>query len=780
MYDKFDMTNSWTPGVEEKTKSSGNRVLLFLVILFALCTVALAVVLAVTVLRVDNDKKDSSSSTGAQVVNPTHTHATRPPPTQKPCPTMTTAKPAEDVCLTEGCVLAAARVRNAMDPSIQPCDDFYQFACGSWLKQNVIPEDKSSYGSFTQLRDDVSIKLKYLLETENRADEPEVIHKAKDYYKACANEERIEELGLDYILNYMEALKGWPIMGTNRGGNWNNATYNLEDLMILVRNETNTLPFVDIYVAQDDKNPTKYILTIDQTSLGMPSRDYYLKGRNDSMLLAYQKMKKDLAIAFGADPDTAEQDAKDLVDFEIELANITMRREDRRDPEKLYNKMKLGDLHINFTGLDWLKLAKGTFQHIGMDIDEDEPVIVVAPPYFEKFMEVINKYSPRVIANYLVGNRIWGKTFYLPAKFTDIKLEYQKALTGSATRSPRWQSCSDNAVSAMSQVVGRLFIEEYFKQEAKDDVLQLIENLRMSVKEMISEVDWMEDSTKTFAKDKADVIQPRIGYPDWVHNETRLAEKYELVKVDRDDPLATIISFNKANVQKNLKKLRKDYDKSEWGMSAATVNAYYSPSSNQITFPAAILQPPFYDKDQPSYLNYGGIGYVIGHEITHGFDDQGRLYDKDGNLKSWWTDSDAQKFKARAQCMIDQYSSYVVPGTGNMTINGITTQGENIADNGGLKESFMAYRKFVAANGKEEAKLPGLEYTGNQLYFVNAAQIWCRNYRDSEKIRRIRIDYHSPDMFRVYGPLQNSEEFSTAFQCPVGSKMNPTKKCTVW
>lgn len=687
---------------------------------------------------------------------------------------------AEDVCLTEGCVSAAYRVRNAMDPSFSPCDDFHQFACGSWLKQNVIPEDKSKYGIFYQIDDEVLVKLKYLLEVENKPDEPEVMHKARDFFKACVNEERIEQLGLDFIHDYMEKLGGWPIMGNHRGGKWNSKTYNLEDLMILVRNDTNYLPFVDIWVSQDDKNPSKYIVTIDQTSLGMPSRDYFLKARNDSTLLAYQKMIKDLAVAFGADPDTAEQDVKDFVDFEIELANITMRREDRRDPEKLYNKMALRDLAKYFTGLDWMKLAKGTFNHIGMDIDENEPVNVMAPPYFEKLMGVINKYPSRVVANYLVADRIIGKEFMLPANFYDIKLQYTKVLTGKATRSPRWEDCGSFAVGGMKEVVGRLFIEEHFRKEAKDDVNQMVENLRATFKEMLAEADWMEDATKTFAKDKVDYIEPRIGYPDYLYNVTRLTEKYKWVKVDREDPLASYMSFVKAAVQRNLRLLRKDYDKSVWSASATTVNAYYQMTTNQITFPAAVLQPPFYSKDQPAYLNYGGIGFLIGHEITHGFDDEGRQYDKDGSLKSWWSETDAKKFKDRAQCMIDQYDKYLVPGTGNMTINGIITQGENIADNGGLEESFRAYRKFVATNGKEEAKLPGLEYTSNQLYFISAAQVWCGKSRDKEKIRRIRSGPYSLERFRIIGPMQNNKDFAEAFHCPVGSKMNPREKCTVW
>ncbi|XP_053378803.1 neprilysin-4-like isoform X4 [Mercenaria mercenaria] len=678
--------------------------------------------------------------------------------------------------------MAAARVMGAMDMKVNPCDDFYQFACGTWVRQHVIPEDKSSYGTFTKLRDDVSVIVKSVLEESNADADPDAVTKARNYYKACTNEDKIEERGLTFIHQYMEGFGGWPVLGSKAGGKWNQSSFNLEDLLIYTRKGTNYIPLIDVGVTQDDKNPTKHILYIDQPDLGMPSRDYYLKGRDDKTLMAYQTMIQDSAVAFGANIADASNDAKEIVDLEIELANITVPKEERRDPEKLYNKMTLGELGNNFTGVEWTKLIRGMMQHVGLSLDDSEPVLAIAPPFLEKIGNLIQRYSSRVIANYVVSRRVLGKTFYLPKEFTDIKLKYRKVLTGSATEPPRWQSCSDNVKDTMPEVVGRLFVADAFKKDAKTDVLDLVGKLRIAFKGMIDNLPWMESATKQVAKEKADYIEPRIGYSDLVYNDTALNILNENFTVYADDPLRTLISAGEAAVIKRLYDLRKDVDKNDWDMSPATVNAYYNPETNQITFPAAILQPPFYTHDQPAYLNYGGIGYVIGHEITHGFDDQGRLYDKSGNLHNWWSDTDAEKFKARAQCIIDQYSNFTVPGTGGMTLNGVNTQGENIADNGGIKESFQAYREWVKTSrqGKEEDKLPGMDYTPNQLYFLNAAQVWCDNMRDAAKVERILTDPHSIKMFRVYGPMQNFDEFSKAWKCPVGSYMNPSNKCSVW
>ncbi|XP_045201041.2 neprilysin-1-like isoform X2 [Mercenaria mercenaria] len=483
-------------------------------------------------------------------------------------------------------------------------------------------------------------------------------------------------------------------------------------------------------------------------------------------------------------PTTAEKDAKDVVDMEIEYANITLPSDLRRDVTKWYNKMTTGELGDKFPGVEWKKLITGTMKIIGMSINDSEPVVAVSPSFLQKIGNVISKYPSRVIVNYVIGRMLLkgNVPLYLPEIFTSIKLRYQQVLSGTTQASPRWQKCSTNVKHAFPEAVGRLFVEEKFRTGAKENVLELVYNLKKTFKGMVDELTWMEDSTKQLAKEKADFMEVMIGYPELIFNDSALHTKYENVTVYIDDPLRTIMSVGEAAVIRGLQKLRKDVDKTDWFFSAAEVNAYNMFLTNQIVFPAAILQPPHYSYEQPAYLNYGGIGYVIGHEITHGFDDQGRKFNKYGGMINWWSDNDSAMYKDRAKCIIEQYSNFTVPGTGGMMLNGKLTLGENIADNGGVKETFKAYREWLKTNrhGKEEQKLPGLNYTPNQLLFLNAAQVWCGETRNEEKIKRLYTDPHSPLMFRVNGPLQNSEEFSIAWNCPAGSYMNPSSKCTVW
>ncbi|XP_053403714.1 membrane metallo-endopeptidase-like 1 isoform X2 [Mercenaria mercenaria] len=598
------------------------------------------------------------------------------------------------------------------------------------------------------------------------------------------DKDKAEALTLRTIHQYTEAFGGWPVLGSNDGGKWDPNRYNLENLLVHSKQRGTSMPLIEVGVVNDILNPTKYILYIDQASLGMPSREYYLKDRYDKILMAYQTLLEESYVAFGADPTTAENDAKDVVDMEIEVANITLPSELRRDVTKWKNKKTIGELGDKFPGVDWKKLITGTMKIIGMSINDSEPVVAVSPSFLQKIGNVISKYPSRVIANYIIGSVVMdGKViFYLPQIFKDIQHRYQQVLSGTTQESARWQKCSNNVKLVFPEAVGRLFVEEKFRTGAKENVLELVDNLKKAFKGMVDELTWMEDSTKQLAKEKADVMEAMIGYPDLLFNDSALHSKYENVTVYIDDPLRTIINAGEAAVIRGLQKLRKVVDKTEWMSSAADVNAFNLIFRNQILFPAAILQPPYYSYEQPEYLNYGGIGYVIGHEICHGFDDQGRNFNKYAGMINWWSDNDSAKYKDRAQCIIDQYDNFTVPGTDGTKLNGRLTIGENIADNGGIKESFKAYREWLKTNrhGKEEQKLPGLNYTPNQLLYLNAAQVWCDETRKEEKLKRIYTDSHSYQMFRVIGPLQNSEEFSIAWNCPAGSYKNPPNKCTVW
>lgn len=747
-----------------RSNSSGARLLVFLILIFVLTVVALAVVLAVTVVTINKNATNQGFLATTTVENPKPTSIDEVP------------------CLTKGCILAAARILESINVDVNPCDDFYNFACGNWIQRHVIPEDNAVIGTVSILSEDVSTTIKNVLEASKSAGDTEVIQKARNYYRSCMNQDRIEQLGLTFIQTYMNTFGGWPVMGNSLGGNWQENNYTLNKLLLNARKDTKSPPLIEIGVRQDVKNPSKSIIYIDQPTLEMPSRDYYLKGSNDTTLMAFRTMWKDLAIELGAESQTADKDANDVVDLQTDIANITVPMEDRRDLESLNNKMTIGDLENNFTGIEWKVLVQETFNMVGISVTDSEPVIVLVPKYFSKLGQVIAKYNKRTMANYIIGSRILDKTFLLPKRINEIREKYQQVLFGTTTQSSRWETCTSLVKDAMPEVVGRLFVMASFKKEAKADVLDLIEHLRITFKGMIDKVDWMEFQTKILAKEKVDYMEPRIGYPEMVYDDIDLNKMYENVTIDIDDPLRNFISIYDDKVTQSLQEIRKPFDRSKWDMSPAEVNAYYNPGTNQITFLAAILQPPLYVNDQPAYLNFGGIGNIIGHEITHGFDDQGRLYDKEGNMKSWWTNTDVQKFKERAQCIIDQYSNFTVTGTNGKTLNGINTLGENIADNGGISESFQAYQSwlFTKRAGKAEAKLPGLPFTPNQLFFVNVAQVLCENIRDEAKLQLILTDSHSISMYRVIGPMQNLYDFSKAWNCTSGSFMNPTKKCAVW
>ncbi|KAK3784347.1 hypothetical protein RRG08_053831 [Elysia crispata] len=352
-------------------------------------------------------------------------------------------------------------------------------------------------------------------------------------------------------------------------------------------------------------------------------------------------------------------------------------------------------------------------------------------------------------------------------------------LFGISAEMARFRLCAGYATSNLDQCVGRMFIKDNFQVEAKVTVLDMIKELHKSFNELLDDLEWMDDKTRKMAKEKNDFISPKIGYPEQVMNDTYLEERYSIFTYYRDKYFENVLENKRQAVSKNLRELRQPFDKKKWEGDPSQVNAYYNPVKNQIMFPAGILQPPFFSMTYPKSMNFGGIGFLIGHEVTHGFDDKGRQYDKYGNLVQWWAKEAEMKFKKKAQCVIDQYGNFSVPGI-DMNLNGVNTQGENIADNGGLKQAFKAYRNWVDRRGKEEPLLPGLGFTHNQIFFINFAQMWCVLSRDAALIGSIRTGVHSPGKFRVIGSAQNSPDFAKAFNCPSGTYMNPKKKCTVW
>uniref|UniRef100_A0A914DSZ3 Uncharacterized protein n=2 Tax=Acrobeloides nanus TaxID=290746 RepID=A0A914DSZ3_9BILA len=693
-----------------------------------------------------------------------------------------------DVSTNPGYRKAAAQFSAAINQSADPCDDFFQFSCGKWVANNQIPADLTSYGHFSELRE------KVLKEMNRLYDDPipsssKAINKLKQIFHSCMD---IDALNNRKSLDFLETVKNfgyWPVV---HGNKWSLEVFDLTDLLTNIAQSRATDVFIDIYVSQDMKNVTRRLLHFDQGSLGLGSsaREYYLnKTRYAKQIKAYEKYinaKIQLFAQDAASGRTHEQiaaDVRELLEFETEFAKILTPDEDRRNFTKLYNPRKLSDLDKLFPMINWDKYFRSLMPFEMHEYLNSSPNIIVNDiEFFERLLVLLQKTDKRVITNYILLRYTASWTHQFDERFDNIHQEFLKDFVGRTAKSPRWKECQSEAGSRMSYASGAMYVRKYFDKEDRQAAMEMIEDLRDSFRNMVLENDWMEEQTRKYALEKANDMTSLIGFPDFLYNDTGLDDYYVKLVFEPNDSFPAIVEKVAVWAQRRaFQRLTEPVDRTEFGTSSATVNAFYSAIKNAITFPAAILQAPFFDRDYPKAINYGAIGAVIGHEITHGFDDQGSQFDKMGNLNNWWDEKTIAKFINRTQCIIDQYSSFEVPEAAGLKVNGILTQGENIADNGGVKEAFRAYRSYIQKLGREEKRLPGFEgYTNDQIFFISYAQVWCGHSKPEALIRQILVDPHSPLKFRVNGVLANQPEFATSFKCPLGSKMNPKKKCAVW
>ena len=476
-----------------------------------------------------------------------------------------------------------------------------------------------------------------------------------------------------------------------------------------------------------------------------------------------------------------------------------MDREERRDAEALYNLRNITQLNIDYSYQDWLSyfnsLLPAESQLVSTDV-----VIVGALSFFEKLDELLSRTPKRVLANYAIWRHVVSSISYMPSNFRAREQEYIKLTTGRANADPRWLQCVDTALSYYSHAFGSLYVRKHFNVGAKTKALEMVTNIKNEFKEILKGIDWMDTKTKDQARGKVNKMTELIGFADELINDTKLTEYYATwpATVVESDYYASIINLDIAYDLRTNRRLRQPIDKKDWTLriTPAIVNAYYTWLENSINFPAGILSGAFFNADRPQYMNYGGIGFVIGHEITHGFDDQGSQYDGDGNLKNWWEDATRVEYKKRAECIINQYGNYTEP-LSNLKLNGINTQGENIADNGknlvrklvllltrsflfsgGIKQSYKAYVRWADKN--PEQRLPGFNYSPQQMFWIAAGQVWCNVYREAAMKNRVTTGVHSPGQFRVVGPMSNAQEFSDDFNCGSSTAMNKQPKCSVW
>jgi endothelin-converting enzyme/putative endopeptidase len=641
----------------------------------------------------------------------------------------------------------------AIDKSVDPCQDFYHYACGTWLKNNPIPPDQSSWGRFNELHERNQTILRGILEKQSAdsSSRDAVNQKIGDYYYSCMDEAAIEAKGTAPVKPYIDqidSMKDKAELPTVLGG--------------LHRAGANA--FFGFGSQPDFKDSKVNIASADQGGMSLPDRDYYFKTDAKSVELR-QKLEQHIAKTFelyGEPPAKAAADAKTVMQIETALAKNSLDRTEQRDPEKIYHKMSVADLQKLSPSFAWNQYFTT------LEPPKFDSLNVGEPDFVKAMNTIIATNSLDDIKTYLRWQTLRGASPVLPKAFVEEDFNfYGKTLRGAKELRPRWKRCVQYTDNDLGEALGQAYVAVAFPPEAKARTLQMVHELEAALKQDITELSWMTPDTKKQALEKLSRIDNKIGYPNkW--------RDYSSLDIVRGDAMGNSVRANQFEFNRQLKKIGTAVDRNEWGMTPPTVNAYYNPLENNVNFPAGILQPPFYDQKADDAVNFGGIGMVIGHELTHGFDDEGSQFDADGNLKNWWTPKDKEQFDTLEQCFVNEYDSFVV--VDDVHEKGKLTLGENTADNGGIRIAHMALLDVMGTTPLKETD----GYTPDQRFFISYGQIWCQNHTPEAARLQALTNEHSLPQFRVNGVVSNSDAFAKAFSCKPGSAMVRKPACRVW
>ncbi len=632
-----------------------------------------------------------------------------------------------------------------MDLTMDPAVDFYQYANGGWIKQHPLPDDKSRFGAFDLLAEENRDKVKLVIEqAAQKGGEPgSVSQQIGDFFASGMDTVRRAEMGWEPIKPLLDKVAEMDDASQVTA-------------MTAFLHHKQIAPFFYFYSTPDQKNSNMVIGGIHQGGLGLPDRDYYLENdtRTTAIRDSYRKYLETLHQLIGLDQATAQQKTAGIIAFETQLAKVSNTRLENRDPQKTYNKMDVANLEKVAPNFQW----SAYIQQIGLS--QDVAIDVAQPAYVAALSELIATTDLAIIKDYMQMSIVRSAATYLSPEFEQASFEmYGKTLSGKQAMEPQWKRVLNTTSGALGEAVGQLYVQQFFPEAAKARVETLVENLRTAFGQRVDQLTWMTDSTKKAAHEKLGTIRVKVGYPNkW--------RDYSPLAISKDSYWANVLASNEFDAAFDLAKIGKPVDKDEWLMNPQTVNAYYNPVANEIVFPAAILQPPFFYAEGDDAVNYGAIGVVIGHEMTHGFDDQGRQYDKDGNLTDWWTAQDAENFNAKTKVLIDRFNGFTVIDT--LKANGELTLGENIADFGGLSISYQAFTNSCN-NQLAEPVIDG--FTPQQRFILGYSRVWAQNIRNEEVYRLTKEDVHSLGKWRVNGPLPLFAPFYQAFKIQEGSAM---------
>jgi endothelin-converting enzyme/putative endopeptidase len=639
----------------------------------------------------------------------------------------------------------------SMDRTADPCADFFQYSCGGWIKRNPIPADQSSWDTYSKMQDENRERLRGILEDAAKpgAHRDVSTQKIGDYYASCMDEKAIDAKGAEPLQPELEKISQLK---------------SKKDLAEIAAGMTDDNILFGFGSAQDYRDASQVIAEADQGGLGLPDRDYYLKEDAKSVELRkkYVAHVQKMFELLGDKPEAAASEAQTVMRIETALAKGSMTRVERREPKNLDHKTTAADLEKISPDFDW------TVYFTKVGLPSLASLNVTSPTFFKAMSEEIAKEDVADWKTYLRWHLVHAYATALSAPFVNENFAfYDKTLRGQQEMQPRWKRCTQSVDRQLGEALGKVYVDKYFSPEAKQDALKMVKEIETAMEQDIDSLSWMSATTKQQALVKLHGMANKIGYPDkW--------RDYSRLNIVRGDEFGNVERARQFEFNRDLAKIGKPLDRGEWDMTAPTVNAYYNPQMNDINFPAGVLQPPAFDPTSDAAPNYGDTGGTIGHELTHGFDDEGRQFDANGNLRDWWTADDAKEFQQRADCISNQYSTYTI--IDDIKINGKLTLGEDVADLGGLILAWKAWKDDT----KGQDLKPIDDLTPDQRFFVGYGQSWCGESRDETKRLRATVDPHSPEKYRTNGVVSNMPEFQEAFHCKAGSPMVNANRCRVW